>query len=256
MAEKSHETLVDTQFGAQASAYLHSDVHSQGSDLQVLAALVSGKREARVLDLGCGGGHVSFHVAPEVGEVVAYDLSADMLAAVEAEAARRGLGNLVTRRGAAEDLPFAAGSFDAVFSRFSAHHWWDFDAGLREAARVLKSGGAAAFIDSICPGVPLFDTYLQSVELLRDPSHVRSYSRAEWEEMLARAGLAPRAASRHRVRLAFDVWIERMQTPKVQADAIRALQAKMSDSVACYFAVEADGTFQIELAVFEAGKTG
>jgi SAM-dependent methyltransferase len=161
---------------------------------------------------------------------------------------------VTTQQGRVERLPFPDASFDVVVSRYSAHHWGDLDAALREAARVLKPDGVVGFADSISPGTPLLDTWYQAIELLRDPSHVRSYARAEWEDALARAGFAPRAASRHRVRLVFDVWIERMQTPKVQADAIRALQAKMPDGVARYFAVEADGTFQIELGVFEAGK--
>src|ERR1700744_4360370 len=111
MAEKTLEALVNTQFGAQASAYLSSTVHSQGPDLEALAALVAGKSDAHVLDLGCGGGHVSFAVAPHVREVVAYDLSADMLAVVAKAAADRGLANLSTRQGVVEKLLFADASF-------------------------------------------------------------------------------------------------------------------------------------------------
>ena len=112
MAEKTLEALVNTQFGTQAAAYLTSAVHAQGPDLEALAALVAGKSEARVLDLGCGGGHVSFAVAKEVREVVAYDLSPDMLAVVAKAARERGLGNLSTQQGVAEKLPFAGASFD------------------------------------------------------------------------------------------------------------------------------------------------
>ena len=188
---RSHQALVGGQFGARAAAYLSSAVHAQGADLQALAELVAGQSEARVLDLGCGAGHVSFHVAPEVGEVVAYDLSPQMLETVAQSAGERGLRNITTQQGVAENLPFAADSFDHVIGRFSAHHWHDFDAGLREVTRVLKPEGTAAFVDSLSPGTPLLDTYLQAVEMLRDPSHVRSYSRAEWDAALARAGLMP-----------------------------------------------------------------
>src|SRR5271165_450674 len=66
---KSHEDLIGSQFGARAAAYLGSAVHAQGADLQTLADLVRGQSGARVLDLGCGAGHVSFHVAPQAGEV-------------------------------------------------------------------------------------------------------------------------------------------------------------------------------------------
>ena len=54
--------------------------------------------------------------------------------------------------------------------------------------------------------------------------------------------------------LEFAVWIERMRTPPVRADAIRALQALASDSVTRHFAIEADGSFCIDVALFEAAK--
>src|SRR3546814_3655235 len=92
-----------------------------------------------------------------------------MIAAVVREAAQRDIGNIATVKAAAESLPFDSGHFDAVVSRFSAHHWGDLTGGLREAARVLKAGGQALFVDGRSPGLPLLDTHLQAIELLRDP---------------------------------------------------------------------------------------
>jgi SAM-dependent methyltransferase len=250
----AHEALVGEQFGSRAAAYLQSAVHAQGADLQALAALVDGEGKARVLDLGCGAGHVSFSAAPRAGEVVAYDLSFEMLEVVARSAAERGLGNITTHQGVAERLPFEDESFDCVLSRYSAHHWRDFEAGLREAARVLKPSGIAGFVDTVSPGRPLLDTYLQAVELLRDPSHVRDYSRAEWEGAMVRAGLQPGPAGAHRLRLEFGSWVERMRTPKVQVDAIRALQAAMSESVARYFEIGPDGSFDLDVGLFQARK--
>ena len=252
---KSHETLVGDQFGSRAAAYLASTVHARGEDLDALTALVQARPAARVLDLGCGGGHVTFAAAPHAREVVAYDLSADMLATVARAAQERGLANVSTRQGVVESLPFADASFDMVLTRYSAHHWRDHDAGLREAARVLKPGGVAGFADSISPGTPLLDTFYQAIELLRDRSHVRSYSAAEWQDALARAGFTVATTRRMRVRLGFKTWVERMATPTLQVDAIRALQAGVSESVTRYFATEPDGSFEIDVAVFEAMKS-
>ena len=60
-------------------------------------------------------------------EVVAYDLSAEMLDVVAEAAEERGLRNIKTQQGVVESLPFEDASFDLVVSRYSAHHWRDFE---------------------------------------------------------------------------------------------------------------------------------
>ncbi|MBM7060868.1 class I SAM-dependent methyltransferase [Pseudomonas sp. UL073] len=254
MTDKSHAQVVQVQFGEQASAYLNSNVHAQGAEFAQLQASVAKQGAARVLDLGCGAGHVSFHVAPLVGEVVAYDLSAQMLAVVAAAAGERGLANIRTEQGAAERLPFADASFDFVFSRYSAHHWSDVGLALREVRRVLKSGGVAAFIDVIAPGSPLLDSHLQAVELLRDTSHVRDYSAAEWLRLVGDAGLQVTSHARQRLHLEFTSWVERMRTPEVFRAAIRALQGAVGEEVREYFEIAADGSFSTDVLVLWAER--
>jgi len=248
---QSHEALVVQQFGSQASAYVTSTVHAQGADLQQMIEIAARTPKARAIDLGCGGGHVSYGVAPVLASVVAYDLSAGMLEAVSAEAVKRGFANLTTRQGAAEHLPFADGEFDLVLSRYSAHHWQDVGKGMREARRVLRTGGTAVISDIIAPEAPASDTFLQTFEMLRDPSHVRDYSSAEWARFAADAGFAVVGVTRRRLPLDFDAWVGRMRTPEVQVAAIRALQAAMSAQVREHFAIEPDGSFTIDQAVYE-----
>ncbi|MCU1716008.1 class I SAM-dependent methyltransferase [Pseudomonas sp. 5P_3.1_Bac2] len=254
MTHSDHSQNVQKQFGEQASAYLSSAVHAQGAEFALLQAELAGQGAARLLDLGCGAGHVSFHVAPLVKEVVAYDLSQAMLDVVAAVAADRGLDNIRTQLGAAEQLPFATGEFDFVFSRYSAHHWSDLGLALREVRRVLKPGGVAAFIDVLSPGSPLLDTYLQSVEVLRDTSHVRDYSAGEWLQQLSEAGLSVRNSSRQRLRLEYHSWVERMRTPEVFRAAILALQKAMGQEVRDYFEIQADGTFSTDVLLVWAER--
>jgi ubiquinone/menaquinone biosynthesis C-methylase UbiE len=254
MTSSAHTQVVQRQFGEQASAYLSSAVHAQGAEFALLQAEVAGRSEARVLDLGCGAGHVSFHVAPAVGEVVAYDLSQQMLDVVDAAAAGKGLANIRTVNGAAERMPFADGEFDFVFSRYSAHHWSDLGLALREVRRVLKPGGVAAFVDVMSPGSPLLDTYLQTVEVLRDTSHVRDYSAAEWLHQVSEAGLFTRSHARQRLHLEFASWVERMRTPQVMQLAIRELQQAMGAEVRQYFEIAVDGSFSTDVLVLRAER--
>ncbi|ELQ9308625.1 methyltransferase domain-containing protein [Serratia marcescens] len=227
----SHKNAVDRQFGEQANAYLTSAVHAQGKDLQRLAQLLEPHAGARLLDLGCGAGHASFTAAAE-----------------------KGLSNIQLQQGVAESLPFEDASFDLVISRYSAHHWHDVGQALREVKRVLKPGGRAIFMDVVSPGHPLLDIYLQTVEVLRDTSHVRNYAPGEWLALLTEAGLVVREVTSDRLMLEFGSWVARMRTPAHFVTAIRALQQSVSQEVAAHFAIQPDGSFTSDIMMFDVTK--
>lgn len=243
------------QFGETASAYLTSAVHAQGEDLNSLRAVVANRQAAKVLDLGCGGGHASFAVAPVAASVVACDLSPQMLEVVAGAAQQRGFANIVVQQAQAESLPFDDGAFDIVMTRFSAHHWSDVAAGLREAHRVLKPDGVMIVIDIVSPEQPLLDTMLQAVELLRDASHVRDYRVSEWMAMLDVAGFVSQAPQQQwRLKMVFSDWIARMRTPQDRVAAIRSIFDGAPEEVREHFAVEQDHSFTIDSAFFETMK--
>ncbi|MGF1628459.1 MAG: class I SAM-dependent methyltransferase [Kiloniellaceae bacterium] len=249
--DDSQTALVERQFGAQAAAYVASPVHAAGPDLDWLTARVAALRPDMALDLGAGGGHVSYALAPYAGRVIACDLSPRMLAAVGEAAVARGLANIETRTCNVAALPFADGAADFAASRFSTHHWGDTAASLREARRVLADGSTAIFMDAVSPGRPLLDTWLQGIELLRDPSHVRDYASEEWIALLQAAGFALQRVQRFRLRLDFAAWIARIGTPAVQAEAILALQRQAPAEVAAHFDFADDGCFTLDTACFE-----
>ena len=246
----SHHAFTAGQYGVRSQDYVASVVHAQGEDLDQMAEFVRARPGGRVLDLGCGGGHVTYRAAPHAAEVVACDLTPSMLEAVAATAAERGLSNVRVQQAAAEALPFPDASFDLVLCRFTAHHWQDLDAGLRQALRVLKPGGAALFVDTVAPASRVFDTHLQTIELLRDTSHVRSYSVAEFVAALSRAGFTLDGLTLRQLRLEFSSWIARTRTSPVHASAIRSLQGGAPDEVTRHFRIEADGSFEIQSAAF------
>lgn len=242
----SQHAFAAEHYGARARDYVTSAVHSAGADLDQIEAFLRHHPGARVLDLGCGGGHVSYRAAPLVREVVACDVTPDMLAAVASPAAERGIGNISVRQAAAEALPFPDADFDLVLCRFTTHHWQDRDAGLRQARRVLKPGGHAIFIDTVAPADPALDTHMQAVELLRDPSHVRNYTLAEWVAALSRAGFVLEGVTTRRLRMEFPVWTARTRTPPLLVEAIRTLQRGAPEVVQRQFAIGDDGSFDIE----------
>lgn len=248
---KSHHETVYQQFDEQANSYLTSAVHAAGEDLAALKVTLGNEPNATVLDLGCGAGHASFAISQQVKSVTAYDLSDSMLEVVAQTTKDRGFDNIATQKGMVESLPFPDHHFDIVISRYSAHHWHDVDRALREVKRVLKPQGRVIFIDVVSPGNPVFDIFLQTVEVLRDTSHIRDYPAGEWVRMFNHAELFLKNTQSFRLRLEFSSWVKRMRTPDVLVSAIRAYQATLSQDVKHYFEVEADGSFTSDVMLFE-----
>jgi ubiquinone/menaquinone biosynthesis C-methylase UbiE len=249
---RAHDEAVLSQFDPRAQAYLTSAVHAAGPDLEHARALMRDLEPApnTLLDVGCGAGHLSFVLAPTFTRVVATDPAPSMLATVAAAAADRGLRQIETVRAPASRLPFDAASFGIVATRYSAHHWEDVPAALDEMRRVLAPGGRLLIIDLLGGDTPLVDTHLQAIELLRDPSHIRDFTRVEWRTLLGAAGFVVETEATWPTRLEFRSWIERMRTPPESAAAIRRLQSGAPREVAEALALEPDGSFTPRTGLF------
>lgn len=188
--------------------------------------------------------------------MTAYDLSSQMLEVVAEAAKAKGLSNVATRQGYAESLPFDDASFDVFISRYSAHHWHDVGQALREVKRVLKPGGVLIIMDVMSPGHPVRDIWLQTVEALRDTSHVQNYSSGQWLSLITEAGLISRSLITDRLPLEYDAWIARMRTPEALSRAIRIYQESASAEVKAYFELQEDGSFTSDTIMAEAQKAG
>ena len=238
-------------YGPRAQQYLVSPTHAAGPDLDQIETSMARWCPREVLDVGCGGGHAAYRAALHAGLVVACDPVHDMLDVVRGHAGVLGLSNLAIACAAAECLPFAGARFDAVVSRYSAHHWADWEAGLREARRVMSAGGRTALVDTVAPGRAVLDTHLQAIELLRDPSHVRNYRWAEWAGAVERAGFGLASVTPRRLRLDFDSWTARTRVPPVRLAALRDVQMAAPPEVAEYFEIAADGSWTVDTLTLE-----
>lgn len=95
----------------------------------------------RALDVGCGPGALTSRArgAPGSGERVRADPSEPF-----AQTCRARVPGVEVVVAGAEALPFADGSFDAVLSQLVVNFMSDPEAGVREMARVSRSGGVVA----------------------------------------------------------------------------------------------------------------
>lgn len=244
---------IQQQFGSAAEAYRQSAVHAQGADLTRMVALVQSHGARTVLDVGCGAGHVSVNVAPVVQHVTAYDLTEAMLTQVSLLAQERGLANVSTQAGNAEHMPFTDASFDIAMTRYSAHHWQNPALGVREMARVVKPGGWVIVSDIIALENYVQDTFLQTIETLRDASHVRDFRLSEWQAFYAAAGLTMHTDMEWALVLDFAAWVQRINTPPANVALLRQLLDDASAEVRSLFAIT-ETSFSIPGALMIAQK--
>src|SRR5439155_4004493 len=137
--------------------------------------------EQQALDIATGGGHTALAIAPYVAQVTVTDLTPRMLEKAREYLLSQGVTNAQFQVADAEQLPFPAASFDRVTCRIAPHHFPNIAQFVREVARVLKPGGLFLLIDCMVPGDPELDTFDNTVEKWRDPSHGLSCTAEEWQ---------------------------------------------------------------------------
>jgi demethylmenaquinone methyltransferase/2-methoxy-6-polyprenyl-1,4-benzoquinol methylase len=105
---------------------------------------------ARVLDLCCGTGDMTFalrRAAAPSAKITGVDFSHAMLQRAFTKSKPLQNGQPLWIEADALKLPFPDATFDLVSSAFGFRNLADYDAGLREIARVLKPGGACGILD-------------------------------------------------------------------------------------------------------------
>jgi SAM-dependent methyltransferase len=183
----------------RAQLYRDSAAHREGPDLDLLVEWAQGAKTA--LDVATGGGHVARRLR-EIGiEVVTTDAAPGMQP------------DVITR---AEHLPFADASFDVVVSRVAHHHFDDPAAATREMTRV--SADLVLVVDNL-----FMSDEAEEADRLRDPSHVRNYTEAEWRAMFEGAALTVEDVRHFDKPIELEPWLDRVGCEGEDAARVREL---------------------------------
>jgi len=102
---------------------------------------IAGKK---ILEVGCGAGAHSALFKSRGAKVVALDLTVGRVLSAQRKLQIVGQGSGCAIQGDAENLPFADGQFDVVYSFGVLHHTENTEQAIAELYRVLKPGGQAA----------------------------------------------------------------------------------------------------------------
>jgi demethylmenaquinone methyltransferase/2-methoxy-6-polyprenyl-1,4-benzoquinol methylase len=136
-------------------------LHRQWKDLFVRR--VRPRKGESILDMAGGTGDVAFRLAQGGARVTVADINADMLEVGRDRARKRRLEGLDWAQENAETLSFGDGGFDAYTIAFGIRNVTDIDSALREAHRVLRTGGrfyCLEFSTTRWPGfASLYDAY-------------------------------------------------------------------------------------------------
>jgi SAM-dependent methyltransferase len=187
---------------ARADAYRAATDQASGHDLDLVVRWCTESGQT-ALDVATGGGHVARRLREAGMRVTTLDPAPGMRPDVIARA---------------EDLPFADSAFDVTVTRIAPHHFTDIRAAVRELGRVASN--AVVVEDTL-----YVDDALEAAERVRDPTHVRSYTEAEWREFLDAAGVDVKAVERFEKRRPVDVWLTRTGCEGEDAERVRSLLA-------------------------------
>ena len=216
----SHDEVVRREFARQAASF-EDPSYSFGDERLMgwILANVPVMPYDAVLDVAAGTGHVARGFASHARQVVAIDLTPEMLAMGKAQADAAGISNVLFEQGDAASLPYRDGSFDLVVSRFAVHHFEHPAVQLGEMARVCTSGGRVAVIDLVVADGEPGET-LNEIERERDPSHQAALSLDDLSGHLATAGTQVVHRVHHDQALDADRWLAQAEPPAEVAEAI------------------------------------
>ena len=223
------KALVRERFTKTAEVFGDYAVAERVAEAESLARLVATAPADVAVDLACGPGTLALRFAKHVRWMCALDLTPAILKRAREKAAQEGLlGKLGFTIGDAQTLPFADGSLDLAVTSYSLHHISDPARVIREMARVVKRGGRVGLIDIVVPENPKVRALNHRIEWIRDHSHCRSLTLAEFRAMMNDAGLRVTAAETREHPRTFEHWMHVAGWKPSDAEYIEAHELMVS----------------------------
>ena len=208
-----HDNRVRDEFTRQAETFSASSAITDKALTQRFVDALGEAAHGSVLDVACGPGILSAAIAKSARDVVAFDLTPEMLKKAAQRCAAAGLGNVSFREGNAAELPFADGAYDAVVTRLSVHHFDRPERVMSEIFRVLRRGGRFVIADVISSEAPHEAELQNAIEILRDPSHVRMLPGSELTSLVRQAGFDIETATTWDKPREFEEWMGIVNDP-------------------------------------------
>jgi ubiquinone/menaquinone biosynthesis C-methylase UbiE len=236
-AEKS-KSLIKERFGRFSEEYVASTTHARGAELDRIAEIADPRPEWLTLDIATGGGHTALRFAPHVRRAVATDLTWKMLESARRFISEKKVQNVAFTLSDAEAISFGAEIFDLVTCRIAPHHFSDCRRFVSESVRVLRPGGLLVIQDQLAPEDAEDARFVEMFERLRDPSHLRGFSRREWVDMLTEAGLEVTHAEELTKIHQFYQWTERQGCTPETTNRLTELLRNASPSIFAWLAPE------------------
>jgi ubiquinone/menaquinone biosynthesis C-methylase UbiE len=217
-----HQARVRDEFTRQAETFSASSAITDAALTQRFVDALGEAINGSVLDVACGPGILSAAIAKSARDVVAFDLTPEMLKKAAQRAAAAGLGNVSFREGNASELPFANAAFDAAVTRLSVHHFDRPERVVSEIFRVLRPGGRFVVADVISSEVPLESELHNAIEILRDPSHTRMLPGTELTSLVKGAGFEIESQTSWDKPREFEEWMGIVNDP-ARVPSLRAV---------------------------------
>jgi ubiquinone/menaquinone biosynthesis C-methylase UbiE len=177
------------QFSERADQYGKSHILADVADVEKAVAGLKFRPGTQALDVATGNGHTAICLAKSGFQVTACDISQAMLQEAAKQATEQGV-KIAFQEHPAEKLPYEDNSFGLVTCRVAAHHFSSPESFIRETSRVLKMYGYLVLIDGTVPDDQVdAHEWMDAVEKLRDPSHVRFITPNVWRKWCVHYGL-------------------------------------------------------------------